>query len=260
MNKINKTLYIPLYGKSYVSKKGIILCDPTAEIIWDSAGFLLKRKSKSKWLAFYMAMRARVFDNWLVEQMKEKEDAIVIHIGCGLDSRINRVGSRGHRWYDVDFPEVIEERLKYYTEDSHYKMIGADVSHEGWLDAIPRAKNAIVVMEGVSMYLTFEQLSNLVSALCSHFDGISLFVDCYTTFAAKMSKVKNPVNDVGVTTVYGIDDPKGIEASGISFVKEWEMTPSYLVDELSGMEKGVFSRLYAGNASKKLYRLYEYKK
>ena len=27
MNSVNKTLYIPLYGKSFVSKKGIILKD-----------------------------------------------------------------------------------------------------------------------------------------------------------------------------------------------------------------------------------------
>lgn len=33
MNSINKTLYIPLYGKAAVSKKGIILHDPKAELI-----------------------------------------------------------------------------------------------------------------------------------------------------------------------------------------------------------------------------------
>ena len=32
------------------------------------------------------------------------------------------------------------------------------------------------------------------------------------------------------------------------------------LSELSGLEKFIFSRLYAGNFSKKLYRLYEYKK
>ena len=33
MNSINKTMYIPLFGKSYVSKKGIILQDKMAEEI-----------------------------------------------------------------------------------------------------------------------------------------------------------------------------------------------------------------------------------
>lgn len=33
MDGVNKTLYIPLYGKAKVSKKNIILKDPTAEYI-----------------------------------------------------------------------------------------------------------------------------------------------------------------------------------------------------------------------------------
>ena len=35
MNEVNKTLYIPLYGKTQISKKGIILHDPMAERIWN---------------------------------------------------------------------------------------------------------------------------------------------------------------------------------------------------------------------------------
>ena len=69
MNGVNKTLYIPLYGKSYVSKKGIILDDKKAEQIWEAEGFPLKGKSKSKWLAYYMGTRSAVFDEWLSQQM-----------------------------------------------------------------------------------------------------------------------------------------------------------------------------------------------
>ena len=51
MNNVNKTLYIPLYGKAYVSKRGILLDDKKAEEIWAAESFSLKGKSKSKWLA-----------------------------------------------------------------------------------------------------------------------------------------------------------------------------------------------------------------
>lgn len=85
-------------------------------------------------------------------------------------------------------------------------------------------------------------------------------MDCYTVFAARASKFKNPINDVGVTWVYGIDDPRIVEISGITFKREHEMTPTNLIHELCGMEKKVFTNLYAGKISKKLYRLYEYNK
>ena len=70
MNEINKTLFIPLYGKSRVSKQGIIINDPDAERIWEMEGFPVKGKSASKWLAYNMAMRASVFDDWTRNMLK----------------------------------------------------------------------------------------------------------------------------------------------------------------------------------------------
>jgi len=260
MNNVNKTLYIPLYGKSFVSKKGLFLDDKKAEEIWEKEGFSLKGKAKSKWLAYYMGIRSRVFDEWLREELIDNENAVVIHIGCGMDSRSLRVLTKNRKWYDVDFLEVIKERKKYFVETDSYKMICADVRDSKWLFEIKEVKCAIVIMEGVSMYLTIDEMKKLTQNLCTHFEHLTMLVDSYTTFAAKMSKKRNPVNDVGVTNVYGIDDPKEYEAYGLTFVKEHIMIPKKYINELKGFEKFIFSKVYAGIISKKLYRLYEYKK
>ncbi|MBQ3119190.1 MAG: class I SAM-dependent methyltransferase [Clostridia bacterium] len=257
---MNKTLYIPLYGKSYVSKKGLFFDDRKAEEIWEAEGFSLKGKSKSKWLAYYMGIRSAVFDEWLKQQMTELQEAVVIHIGCGMDSRVIRVGTENHRWYDVDFSEVIEERKRYYAETTNYQMIAGDARDCKWLTNIKENKTAIVVMEGVSMYLTIEEMQSLTDSLCAHFERLALLVDCYTSFAAKMSKHRNPINDVGVTEVYGIDDPKLYQSEKLAYVKEHTMIPPKYIDELKGFERFIFAKLYAGGFSKKLYRLFEYKK
>ena len=259
MNNVNKTLYIPLYGKAYVSKKGIILKDRKAEEIWAAEGFPLRGKSKSKWLAYYMGMRSAVFDAWLRTQMEQNADAIVIHIGCGMDSRVLRVGTMGHVWYDVDFPEVIAERKRYYQETAEYHMIESDARETAWMQSLPTDKSAIVVMEGVSMYMKVEELQGLLAALQNHFGQMNILLDCYTTFAAKASKYKNPINDVGVTMVYGLDEPTLLEAgTGLAFVKDHDMTPQVLVQELKGVERKIFEKVFAGSVSKKMYRLYEY--
>ena len=260
MNSVNKTLYIPLYGKSYVSKKGLFLDDKKAEEIWETEGFSLKGKSKSKWLAYYMGVRSAVFDEWVKEQTLTAPNAVVIHIGCGMDSRIIRVEAKNHKWYDVDFGEVIQERKRYYAETDDYKMIAGDARDCSWLTAIEEKKSAIVVMEGVSMYLTVDEMRNLADCLCAHFESIMLLLDSYTSFAAKMSKRRNPINDVGVTKVYGIDNPQAYQSEKLSFVKEHTMIPQKYIDELKGFERFVFAKLYAGSFSKKLYRLFEYKK
>ena len=188
MKNVNKTLYIPLYGKSYVSKKGLILDDKKAEEIWEKEGFELAGKSRSKWLAYYMGMRSKVFDTWLSQKMDENPNAIVIHLGCGMDSRAERVGTKAHVWYDVDFPEVIKERSKYYQETETYRMLASDVRKEEWMSVLPKNREAIVIMEGLSMYLSLEELRSCLSALENHVSGMYLLMDCYTSFAAKASK------------------------------------------------------------------------
>ena len=110
------------------------------------------------------------------------------------------------------------------------------------------------------MYISPSELSKLINALGNRFKKIALLMDAYTEFAARMSKIKNPINEVGVSNVFGIDDPSSISGGGVTFVRECEMTPNKYIDELSGGERWLFAHLYAGGFSKKLYRLYEYKK
>lgn len=260
MNSVNNTLYIPLYGKSYVSRRGLFLKDPKAEEIWAAEGFPLKGKSKSKWLAFYMGIRSAVFDDWTRQQMQAHPDAVVIHIGCGMDSRCLRIGTGEHMWYDVDFPQVIEERKRYFSESEQYRMIPGDARDRQWLDVIPEVKTAIIIMEGISMYLTAEERKAVLENLDGRFEKVSLLVDCYSSLAAKMSRYKNPINDVGVTQVYGMDDPASLGQGDIVFIKEHAITPQSYIDRLEGLEKRIFRKLYAGTFAQKLYRLFEYRK
>ena len=259
MDSVNKTLYIPLYGKAYVSRKGILLQDPWAEEIWQKEGFPLKGKSASKWLAYHMGMRAAVFDNWVRGQMAAWPGAAVLHLGCGLDSRCLRVEPEGRLWFDMDFPEVIRERHKYYREENGYRMLGADLREKPWRQAVPAGERAIVVMEGLSMYFRPEELTELLKALKSHFSEVRVLMDVYSTFGARMSKYKNPINDVGVTRVYGMDDPRGLaEETGVRYVAEHAMTPLTMIAELAPAERVVFSNLYAGSFARKIYRIYEF--
>ena len=176
-----------------------------------------------------------------------------------MDSRVLRIGTNTHMWYDIDFSDVIQERKLHYGENNNYKMLEGDARNPGWLSKIPERKSAVVIIEGVSMYLKTEEIKALITALNSHFDSVALMMDCYTELAAKISKYKNPINDVGVTKVYGIDNPKIFETSDFKFIKEHNMTPDVFIDELKGIEKFIFKKVYGGKLSKKMYRLFEYK-
>ncbi len=259
LNNVNKTLYIPLFGKALISKKGIILQDKKAEEIWEKASFPLKGKSKSKWLAYFMGMRSAVFDQWVKEKIAVHPEGVVLHLGCGLDSRVLRVAATETAWVDIDFPSVIEKRKQHYAESETYRMLPADIRDISFVDMLPSSKRAIVLLEGVSMYLSNAELQKTLSTLHGHFPHLSVLVDCYTPLAARMSKIKNPIRDVGVSEVFGVGGSSIFaENTGLTFVREREITPQYLIDELDGRERRIFKALYAGRIAKKLYTLYEY--
>lgn len=260
MNSVNKTLYIPLYGKAYVSSRGILLRDPKAETIWAKEGFPLRGKARSKWLAYYMGMRSAVFDRWVLQAMAEDPEAVILHVGCGMDSRADRVGTGGRLWFDVDFPEVVAERRKYFPETENYHMLPSDIREEAWLDRLPPGSSLIVVMEGVSMYLTPEELTGVLARWTRRFPKVRILMDCYTALAAKATKYKNPINTVGVTQVYGLDDPHALtDGTALAFCREHTMTPEDMICQLDGGERGIFRKLYAGKLAHRLYRLYEYR-
>lgn len=81
-------------------------------------------------------------------------------------------------------------------------------------------------MEGVSMYFKPDELTKLLVSFNETISSVSLLMDCYTKKAAKLSKYKNPINDVGVNLVYGYDDSEDLtDKTGFRFVREHILTP-----------------------------------
>ena len=79
-----------------------------------------------------------------------------------MDSRIERVSMENTKWYDIDFPEVIEERRKYYAESDFYHMLPGDMRTDNWKQHIEAAQDAVIVLEGVSMYFEPEELNGKI--------------------------------------------------------------------------------------------------
>ena len=261
MDGVNKTLYIPLYSKAQISKKGIILSDKTAEKIWDAEQFPLHGQQKSKWLAYNMAMRARIFDDWTDSLLKNNPDALVLHIGCGLDSRCKRVKELYHNWNDCDFPEVIEVRKRYYDETGNYHMRVLNASDSKLVKSLPEADEAIIVFEGISMYIKREDLREFFRVLNAKYKKVHVLMDVYTEFGIRASKYKNPVNSLGVTNLYGIDNIEDVlTGTSIRLKEEHTFTPKRLVDELAPADRFFFKMLFTGRIYRKIYRLFELEK
>lgn len=110
------------------------------------------------------------------------------------------------------------------------------------------------------MYLPVGELKAVLRQWKAYLGEMRILMDSYTVFAAKATKYKNPINEVGVTQVYGFDDPQVLtDDTDLFFVREQELTPNWLIEKLPRSEQGFFKILFAGKTAKNIYRLYEYR-
>ena len=92
-------------------------------------------------------MRVREFDRMARKFLKAHPGAVVVHIGCGLDTRYGRLEDLQVKWYDLDLPEVIALRKQLGLADQgRYHAIGASVFDFGWMDQISLAPSTPLLL------------------------------------------------------------------------------------------------------------------
>ncbi|MDJ1642883.1 class I SAM-dependent methyltransferase [Streptomyces pakalii] len=77
-------------------------------------------------------LRTRLFDRWVTEFLSAHPGGTVVEIGTGLNTRYERVDNGRARWFDLDLPDVIELREKFFTDSRRRTMIAASVTDDGW--------------------------------------------------------------------------------------------------------------------------------
>ncbi len=259
MTNESKTLYIPLYGKAMMSREGFFE-DKTAEAIAESCGCDFSDVDKSEKLAIFLAMRAMQYDQMVEKFIEKCPECIVLHIGCGLDSRCNRIKLGAKRWYDVDFPEVIELRKKHFQENDVYRMIPSSVTDFHWLDEVKyNGETVLVIAEGLSMYLTLEEMVALMNQFSARFRRTAFMFDAYSDAAAKLSKLKNPINRMDAQIYFSMSDPAALEyrVKNAKCIINRSIIQKRYVDKLSGSMKARFT--FMGGFGASFYRIYGFR-
>ena len=183
------TLLIPLYAKALDShsKHSILNDEKSAEIIQmiDYDFEKLKRFGNGN----IMVVRAKQYDEWIREFLISNPDGVVLNLGCGLDTRISRINPPSTvSWFDVDFPEVIDERQKFYSNQAGYEMLASSITESKWLQKIQKGKPVIVIADGVFAYLTEEQVKELLNRITDYFPCGQIAFDVMNSYAVKMGK------------------------------------------------------------------------
>jgi len=208
-----ETLLATLYGRALDARsEHPILGDAMAVEVLDKIDYDFGHTKINLAIAASVAARAKFLDGWTRDFLARSEQATVLHLAAGLDSRAWRInpGPSVH-WYDVDFPDVIELRRRLFPERDNYSMIGTSVTDAGWLAEIPADVPVFVLAEGLTMYLAPEDGHLLFRRITEHFAHGEIAFDCQNSVAIKLQKLNPAVRTAGATLFWGIDDPHELE-------------------------------------------------
>ena len=158
-----------------------------------------------------MTTRSAHFDNWARQFLAVHPEAIVLHLGCGLDSRYFRLDpGPGVEWYDVDYPDVAELRRQLFPAREHCHVVAASVTDPAWLADIPADRPTLMIGEGLTMYLTEEDGVALLRRIVEHAPSGELQFDAFSRFGIKTQWTNTVVRRSGATLYWGIDGPDDI--------------------------------------------------
>lgn len=225
-----ETMLVPLYWKAMESQRpDALIKDEIAVRLVKQMTLDFDRVRQIKMNELLQAMRlifTREFDRYTRDFINRHADAVVVHIGCGLDSRFERVDNGQVEWYDLDLPEVIELHRKFIADEhKRYHLLACSVLDDDWLEAVEvHARRPILfVAETVFVYFSEAQIKLLVFKLRDHFPGAELVFDGWRPFEIWLGNRHLSGSPFAGLMQWGLWNGKELEKWGnnIHLLDEW---------------------------------------
>lgn len=211
---VQETLLITLWARAVeASFDEPILADPKSVEIIEQIEYDFSKLSKAKGSQVGICLRSLSFDNWIKSFLTKNPTGIFVEIGCGLNTRFERVDNGRVCWFDLDLPDSMEVRQRFFSETDRRKFIAASVLDPSWVDTVKSAGNAPIMFaaEGVLMYLTEAEVKQVFTLLIEHFPGALFAFDSMSPFMVKNQKQHDAMKNFAAKFKWGIKDIQTIQ-------------------------------------------------
>jgi len=192
-NTVQETLIIPLYARKVCSELYPNLYrDETAVRLIDEIDYDFseaEKKSRSLMQRFgslEVAVRQNDLAFEVRDYLKSHPNAVVVNLGCGLDSTGRACDNGSCKIYNLDFPDVIAVRNELLPAGEREKNIPCDLNDTAWFSQIDASSGAVFFASGVFYYFLTEQVRALVQGMANAFPGGVLVFDAANRTAVKM--------------------------------------------------------------------------
>ena len=225
MNKISVklgptqlTLLIPLLGRAEETRKANgLIDDPRAVEIVEQLDYDFSHWAGAQSLAAAVA-RTRMYDEDVRDFLAEHPAGTVVEVGCGLNTRFERLDNGELTWFDLDLPDAIALRRQFFEDAPRRTMLAASVADTDWFDPVKATGGPwCFVSEAVIIYLENADAERSLSQIADAFPGAWLITDTTSKTMvesqAKHDVMKHLPEESWFRWV--CDDPKALEQFGL---------------------------------------------
>jgi O-methyltransferase involved in polyketide biosynthesis len=224
---VSKTLLMTLYVRARESQRpdGMIRDDLAVAMVNKlDCDFARLRMHRHDEIA--VIIRMRKFDNHVRDFLKRNPDGVVVHVGCGLDTRFERVDNGRVEWFDLDMPDVIALRNRLIDPaKERYHLLAASVFDDCWLPEVEAFKPRpfLFIAEGVFPYFEETQVRILFLKLRNHFPGCEVVCDAHTPFVIWVDNLQLAWAGVEARLHWRLKHGNDVETwgQGIRMLDEW---------------------------------------
>lgn len=190
LSGVPETMLQTIYARAKETKtRGAIRDEKAVELI-DRLDYDFSLADKDAAMSSGVIARTIVLDKMTKEFLKKHPETAVVNIACGLDTRCYRMEGFAH-WYNLDLPETIAVREKLLPENGTISQIAMSAM-EDWSDKImEKGKEALVIIEGLTMYLTEADVKNIFAVISKCFQKVTVFVEVMNPMVVKNFKEKS---------------------------------------------------------------------
>ncbi len=167
--------WVAVYRAMETERPDAIFRDPfAARLAGEKGHAIVDSMKRGRAMAWAMIVRTAMFDQIILDRVRNGRVDTVLNLAAGLDARAWRLPvPPSLRWIDVDLPEILDyktEMLKDEKTVCQYEAVRLDLTDVPKREALfsqvgAQSSRVLIVTEGLLIYLTPDQVAALARDL-----------------------------------------------------------------------------------------------
>ncbi|PTM90027.1 O-methyltransferase involved in polyketide biosynthesis [Streptomyces sp. VMFN-G11Ma] len=225
LGAVQETLFVPLAARAReTAKRRPLLRDPKAVEMIDEIDYPVEKYGPGPGSSITV-LRTAIVDHWVRAFLAEHPAGTVVEIGTGLNTRFERVDNGTVHWVDLDLPDTIALRRRYFTDSERRRTVAASVLDEEWLRTVEEGPGPyFFVAEGVLVYLPEDEAARALTRIAQRFPGALVALDTYPQRLLEKQHEQAVRKEMEARWAWSCEDPRSLEKLGMSVVEAASVT------------------------------------